>query len=145
MDTLSCACRKTIHVFLSEFLVLHLEVIHTLSMSFSSTKQFLEREVLCPQTLLHDRYRIERKIDEGGMASIYLALDEKTGQKVALKCLYATSKNNPIIRERKIDEGRIQSVLQHPNILRLHELVEQPVHFNLCHQSWLRNMFVCFS
>ena len=40
-------------------------------------------------TALQDRYRIEREIGEGGMATVYLAEDLKHKRKVALKVLRA--------------------------------------------------------
>jgi len=38
-------------------------------------------------TALADRYRIERRLGEGGMATVYLAEDLKRDRKVALKVL----------------------------------------------------------
>ena len=38
-------------------------------------------------TALADRYRIERHLGEGGMATVYLAEDLKHDRKVALKVL----------------------------------------------------------
>ncbi len=40
-------------------------------------------------TALGDRYRIERRLGEGGMATVYLAEDLKHKRKVALKVLRA--------------------------------------------------------
>lgn len=61
------------------------------------------------------------------MATVYLGIDERRGTPVAIKCLHEVYANNPVVRARFIDEGRIQMVLQHPNILRVFELVEAPV------------------
>ncbi len=40
-------------------------------------------------TALADRYKIERRLGEGGMATVYLAEDLKHDRKVALKVLRA--------------------------------------------------------
>jgi serine/threonine protein kinase len=72
-------------------------------------------------------YRIERRLADGGMATVYLGVDERRGTPVAIKCLHEIYANNPVVRARFIDEGRIQMILQHPNILRVFELIEQPV------------------
>jgi serine/threonine-protein kinase len=40
-------------------------------------------------TALADRYRIERELGAGGMATVYLAQDLKHDRKVALKVLRA--------------------------------------------------------
>ena len=37
--------------------------------------------------IITDRYRIERQIGQGGMATVYLAEDVKLGRQVALKVL----------------------------------------------------------
>ena len=37
---------------------------------------------------LSDRYRIERELGQGGMATVYLAEDLKHGRKVAIKVLH---------------------------------------------------------
>jgi len=37
---------------------------------------------------LSDRYRLERELGQGGMATVYLAEDLKHGRKVAIKVLH---------------------------------------------------------
>lgn len=77
--------------------------------------------------MLNKRYRIEHFIAEGGMNSVYKATDLKTGEPLALKCLHETFHRNEIVRARFVDEGRIQMLLKHPNILRVFALIEDPI------------------
>lgn len=77
--------------------------------------------------LFCDRYLVERHIDEGGMATIYLATDEETGQRVALKVLFDRYTDNEVIRARFLDEGRIQAMLDHPNVVHVHRVISEPV------------------
>jgi len=67
---------------------------------------------------LSDRYRIERELGAGGMATVYLAHDVKHNRKVALKIL------NPdlaatIGHERFLREITDTANLRHPHILPL--------------------------
>ena len=69
---------------------------------------------------LADRYRVERHIGEGGMATVYLAHDLKHDRKVALKVL------RPELAailggERFLNEIKVTANLQHPNILPLYD------------------------
>jgi eukaryotic-like serine/threonine-protein kinase len=66
------------------------------------------------------RYRLERHLGEGGMATVYLAHDEKHDRKVALKVL------KPELAailggERFLNEIKVTANLQHPNILPLYD------------------------
>jgi len=61
------------------------------------------------------RYRIERRIGEGGMATVYLAHDERHDSRVALKVLRPELAH--LGGERFTREIRITAQLQHPNIL----------------------------
>ncbi len=62
------------------------------------------------------RYRIERRIGEGGMATVYLAHDERHDSRVALKVLRPELASH-LGGERFTREIRITAQLQHPNIL----------------------------
>jgi TolB-like protein/tRNA A-37 threonylcarbamoyl transferase component Bud32 len=67
---------------------------------------------------LADRYRIERELGQGGMATVYLAEDLKHHRKVAIKVLredLAASMGSA----RFLREIEIAAQLQHPNILPL--------------------------
>jgi|GEM_PF-4839795 serine/threonine protein kinase len=62
------------------------------------------------------RYRIERPIGRGGMASVYLARDER-GQALALKVMNASLRNEPTFVQRFLHEAKATAALQHPNIV----------------------------
>ena len=71
-------------------------------------------------TALADRYKIERHIGEGGMATVYLAHDMKHDRKVALKVL-RPELAAVIGGERFLNEIKVTANLQHPHILPLHD------------------------
>lgn len=67
---------------------------------------------------LVDRYRIEREIGSGGMATVYLAEDLKHDRNVALKVL-RPEVGHQLGVDRFLREIRIAATLSHPNILPL--------------------------
>jgi serine/threonine-protein kinase len=67
---------------------------------------------------LSDRYRIERELGEGGMATVYLADDLKHERKVALKVL-KPELAAVVGAERFLAEIKTTANLQHPHILPL--------------------------
>jgi serine/threonine-protein kinase len=71
-------------------------------------------------TALADRYRIERELGEGGMATVYLVADLKHERKVALKVL-KPELAAVVGAERFLAEIKTTAKLQHPNILPLHD------------------------
>ena len=70
------------------------------------------------ESALDGKYRIERKLGEGGMASVYLAEDIKHKRKIALKIL-KPELAAVIGAERFLSEIRTTANLQHPHILAL--------------------------
>ena len=64
------------------------------------------------------RYRIERHLGDGGMATVYLAEDLKHDRKVALKLL-KPELAAVLGAERFVQEIKTTAALQHPNILPL--------------------------
>jgi hypothetical protein len=69
-------------------------------------------------TALAGRYRIERHLGEGGMASVYLAEDVKHDRKVALKLL-KPELAAVLGADRFVQEIKTTAALQHPHILPL--------------------------
>ncbi len=71
-------------------------------------------------TALADRYKIERHLGEGGMATVYLAEDLKHHRKVAVKVL-RPELAAVLGAERFVKEIETTANLQHPNILPLYD------------------------
>lgn len=71
--------------------------------------------------LLGNRYRIIDRIGEGGMAYVYVAIDEKLGRKIAVKVLHDHLSSNQEIRKRFQLEARAISGLDHPNIVKIYD------------------------
>ena len=69
-------------------------------------------------TALAGRYRIERHLGAGGMATVYLAEDLKHDRKVALKVL-KPELAAVLGAERFVVEIKTTASLQHPHILPL--------------------------
>jgi eukaryotic-like serine/threonine-protein kinase len=67
---------------------------------------------------LADRYRIERELGAGGMATVYLARDLKHDRDVAIKVLHPDL-GAALGAERFLSEIRTTARLQHPHILPL--------------------------
>ena len=69
---------------------------------------------------LADRYRIERELGKGGMATVYLAEDVKHHRRVAVKVL-REDLGVAIGADRFLAEIRTTANLQHPHVLALHD------------------------
>jgi serine/threonine protein kinase len=67
------------------------------------------------------RYRVERVLGRGGMATVYLVRHTTLGTLHALKVLDMSS---PIVRERLLLEGRVQARLRHPNLVSVTDVID---------------------
>src|SRR5512138_394272 len=70
------------------------------------------------RSTLADRYRIERELGQGGMATVYLAQDLKHDRKVAVKVL-KPELAAVLGADRFVVEIKTTAALQHPHILPL--------------------------
>ncbi len=66
--------------------------------------------------LIADRFRVVRQVGEGGMAVVYEAIDEKLGERRAIKCPL------PGFRLQLPPEARHAMRVTHPNVCRIYEI-----------------------
>ena len=71
--------------------------------------------------LLAGRYRTVERLGAGGMATVYLAEDERLGRQVAVKRLHAESPQD--MGERFAREARVGASLNHPNVVSVYDTV----------------------
>lgn len=67
-------------------------------------------------------YRILRTLGQGGMASVFLAVQESLDREVALKVMAPALAANPEFAERFLKEGKLTAKLQHPNVVTIHDI-----------------------
>jgi len=79
--------------------------------------------VLRVGSLVADRYRVEGYLGRGGFSTVYLARRADDGDSVALK-LMSNRNADANVRSRMERELRLARDLRHPNIVRVHELLE---------------------
>jgi len=71
------------------------------------------------------RYRIEDKIGQGGMGSVYRATDTRLDREVAIKVLPAELITDAERRQRFRQEAQLAAAFNHPNIATVHDVGEQ--------------------
>ncbi|MDJ0770895.1 MAG: serine/threonine-protein kinase [Ilumatobacter sp.] len=72
--------------------------------------------------LLAERYRLERRIGQGGMAEVWVATDVDLDRKVAVKWLKTNLATDPVVAERFRREAIAVARLNHPNIVGVHDV-----------------------
>ena len=76
------------------------------------------------ENLLADRYRILRRLGAGGVATVFLAEDEKLGRQVAVKRLHAHSPGDAARRFER--EARLGASLNHPSLVSVYDITTAP-------------------
>ncbi|HUH38656.1 MAG TPA: protein kinase [Spongiibacteraceae bacterium] len=67
-------------------------------------------------------YTILRRLGEGGMATVYLAIQNKLDREVAIKVMADHVARNPEFSERFLREAKIVGSLVHPNIVTVYDV-----------------------
>lgn len=89
-----------------------------------TTIQHLRGVIDLPE-LAGTKYRLLRKIAEGGMGVVYLAEDTTLTRNVALKVINTPIQSEELI-ERILREARIVARLEHPGIVPIHDVGALP-------------------
>lgn len=78
--------------------------------------------------VLANRFTILRSIGSGGMGEVFEAQDRKLGEKVAIKAVHPELVADKRFRERFRREIQLARQVAHPNICRIHDLVDDDSH-----------------
>ncbi len=76
-----------------------------------------------PQRALGSRYLLDRVLGTGAMGEVWVAVDQRTGERVAAKLLRTEHTRDAVIVGRFVQERAILLDLAHPNIVRVRDLV----------------------
>ena len=71
------------------------------------------------------KYKIERKLGEGGMGVVYEAVDQSLERPVAIKRMNDEIKLNDNEKQRFLQEARTVALLHHPNIVEIYTIFEE--------------------
>ncbi len=69
-------------------------------------------------------YKILEKVGKGGMAVVYKGVHTVLEQEVAVKVLLSEYAQDPAMRERFVNEARIQAKLSHPHVVNILNYLE---------------------
>jgi tetratricopeptide (TPR) repeat protein len=69
-------------------------------------------------------YRRLHRLGEGGMGEVYVGIDETLKRKVALKAVHSGQRLHAESKTRFLREAQILSQLDHPNICRVYDYIE---------------------
>lgn len=71
------------------------------------------------------RYELVRSLGRGGMGEVFLAHDGLLRRKVAIKRIRPGDAAEPVAVERLIREARSAAIVQHPNVVAVHDLLSE--------------------
>jgi serine/threonine-protein kinase len=71
--------------------------------------------------VIAERYRLTRKVGEGGMGEVYEAVNDTDGEVVAVKILRDKYTDRPEVARRLLNEAQLASSIAHDHIVRILE------------------------
>src|SRR5437868_3352512 len=82
------------------------------------------RTELSANCVVAGRFRLERSLGDGGMGTVWEATRLLTGERVALKFIKDAWADVPEMQQRVGREAQAAMAINHPNVIRVHELVQ---------------------
>lgn len=76
---------------------------------------------LAPGVIVAGKYRLDRMVGEGGLGTVWAATHTLTQKPVALK---VTKFRFPELDKRFLREARVSGLVQHPNIVDVHDVLQ---------------------
>jgi serine/threonine-protein kinase len=76
--------------------------------------------------VLGGRFRIVRRIGEGGMGVVLEAENTLTGKRVAIKWMHPQMAEQAGAAERMVREARASARVRHPNVVDVYDVVQEP-------------------
>ena len=73
-------------------------------------------------------YELQQLIGTGAESTVYLATDERLKRNVAIKVVELADTQ---ARNRALNEARLLGRINHPNVVKLYDVVEEPEHLIL--------------
>jgi len=82
------------------------------------------------QKILNNRYELEQKIGEGGMARVYRGRDTRLNRHIAVKVLHSQYASDPVFLQRFHHEAQAAANLRHPNIVDIYDVgLDHDIHY----------------
>lgn len=69
--------------------------------------------------VIGNRYRVESQVASGGMATVYLATDQRLDRQVAIKVIHQHLANDSNFQEKFVLEAKTAAKLSHPNLVNV--------------------------
>jgi serine/threonine protein kinase len=66
-------------------------------------------------------YRLARLLAQGGMGTVYEAVNEQLGRRVAIKLLHPSLARDSELSLRFLNEARVVNMISHPGLVTIHE------------------------
>ncbi|MFV0137893.1 protein kinase domain-containing protein [Streptomyces sp. HMX87] len=81
-----------------------------------------------PGDVIDGRFELLERLGNGGMGTVWRALDTVLQREVALKAVRPDAEATDVVRERVLREARALARLNHPHVVTVHQVIEAGPH-----------------